>query len=252
MKQVIYILTLILLTSCGQKNTKQETTLDANSIATNSDTTNQQHLTDEQKCNITDFVPKGYVIFEQIKGDLNNDGIDDCVLIIKGTDKSKFVMHETFGELDRNRRGIIVLFNKKDYYELVAKNYDCFSSENEDGGLYFAPELSIKIEKGKLYLHYGHGRYGYWRYTFRHQNSDFELIGYDHSSNRGPVIQDAVSINFLTKKKLFKDNINKDKENSDEEYVEDVFIEKWSAIKIDKLLKLSEIKDFDVLDMRSY
>ncbi|MGL4469731.1 MAG: hypothetical protein ACRCT3_06080 [Aeromonas hydrophila] len=34
-----------------------------------------------------DFVPKGYVVFEKIEGDLNKDGQSDMVIVIKGTDK---------------------------------------------------------------------------------------------------------------------------------------------------------------------
>ncbi len=197
-----------------------------------------------QKQNPTNFLPKGYVIFEKINGDLNNDGIVDCVLVIKGTDKNYFVSDKYRGQLDRNRRGIIILFNKNDYYELALKNYDCFSSENEEGGVYFAPELSIEIKKGNLYAHYGHGRYGYWKYTFRFKNSDFELIGYDQSNNRGPLIESETSINFLNKKKQEKVNTNENAEGDDE-----VFKETWKNISVNKLIKLSEIKDFDDLDM---
>ena len=75
----------------------------------------------ELKQNPSDYLPKGYVIFEKIIGDLNKDGIEDCVLIIKGTDTSKIITDEYRGKLDRNRRGIIVLFNKKDHYELAVK-----------------------------------------------------------------------------------------------------------------------------------
>ncbi|MBL7973320.1 MAG: hypothetical protein JNJ85_00310, partial [Candidatus Kapabacteria bacterium] len=57
------------------------------------------------KSNLADFIPKGYILFEPINGDLNKDGIDDCVLIIKGTDKQYIVKDEYRGELDRNRRG---------------------------------------------------------------------------------------------------------------------------------------------------
>jgi hypothetical protein len=201
----------------------------------------------EQKPNPIDFLPKAYVVFEKINGDLNKDSIEDCVLIIKATDKNNIVTDEYRGQLDRNRRGIIVLFNKNDHYELVVKNYDCFSSENEDGGVYFAPELYIEIREGNLYVHYGHGRYGYWNYTFRYHNSDFELIGYDQSDNRGPVIESEISINFLTKKKQEKVNTNENDEGGDE-----VFKETWINISIDKLIKLSEIKDFDELDMSVY
>ena len=191
----------------------------------------------------TDFLPKGYVVFEKINGNLNKDSLEDCILIIKGTDTSKNVKDEYRGNLDRNRRGIIVLINKKDFYELAVKNYDCFSSENEDGGAYYAPELSIEIKKGNLYVQYAHGRYGYWNYTFRFQHSDFELIGYQES-NGGVIIDSETSINFLTKKKQEKVNTNKNAQGGDE-----VFKKTMKNINVNKLIKLSEIKDFDELNM---
>ena len=199
----------------------------------------------EQRKELTKFLPKGYVIFDEVYGDLNKDGIEDCVVIIKGIDKNNIIKDEYRGELDRNRRGVIILFNKKGSYELVVKNYDCFSSENEDGGVYFAPELSVEIKKGNLYFHYGHGRYGYWDYTFRFQNSDFELIGYDESDNFGPITNAQTSINFLTKKKLYRVNTNQNAETDGEE----IFKETWTKIKVEKFIKLSEIKDFDELEV---
>lgn len=193
---------------------------------------------------IAEFIPAGYKIFQEIHGDLNKDGLEDCAIIIKATKKENIITDEYRGKLDRNRRGIIVLFKVKEDYVLATKNYDCFSSENEDGGVYFAPELDVSIEKGKLYVHYGHGRYGYWTYTFRHQKADFELIGYDSSDNYGPVVNSETSINFLTKKKVTKTNTNENAESGDE-----VFEEKTEKIKVDKLIQLSEIKDFDELEI---
>ncbi|WP_418512130.1 hypothetical protein [Corallibacter sp.] len=200
-----------------------------------------------QKSQPSDFIPKGYVVFEKYFGDLNNDGLEDCVLIIKKTDSSHIVLNRFDKKVDKNRRGIIVLFKNEKGYEFVDKNYNCFSSENEDGGVYFAPELWIEIKNKKLYVHYGHGRYGYWEYTFRFQNSNFELIGYDSSSNHGPIINTITSINFLTKKKLIKKNTYENAEGNDE-----IFKEIWSNIDIENLIKLSEIKDFDELDMYHY
>ena len=190
------------------------------------------------------LLPAGFVLFKEIHGDLNKDGLEDCVVIMKGTDKENFVVDEYRGKLDRNRRGIMILFNKgDDRYEVKAINLTCFSSENEDGGVYFPPELWVYIEKGNLYFHYGHGRYGYWKYTFRHKDNDFELIGYDSGNHRGPVIESEVSINFLTKKKLNRVNVNEDAEGGDE-----VFEETWSNIDVRELIKLSEINDFDDFD----
>lgn len=201
----------------------------------------------EQKKNPTDFIPKSYVVFEKINGDLNKDGIEDCVLIIKGTNKSEIISDEYRGKLDRNRRGIIILFNKNDHYELAVKNQNCFSSENEEGGVYYAPELSIEIKKGNLYISYAHGRYGNWGYTFRFQNSDFELIGYNESNNHGPVVNSETSINFSTKKKLVKVNTN---ENADSG--EEVFETTTKKININRLIRLSEIKDFTEFDTSKY
>lgn len=194
-----------------------------------------------------DFIPAGYTIFNTTYGDLNHDGQNDCVLIIKKTDPSQIVTNRFDQVVDRNRRGILVLFKTRNGYQLASKNYSCFSSENEDGGVYFAPEMSVEIDNNKLYIYYAHGRYGYWKYTFRFQNSNFELIGFDSSSNQGPVVNTVTSINFLTKKKLVKENTNLNAEGQDE-----LFKETWSAIQIAHLIKLWEILDFDTLQMFDY
>ncbi len=197
-----------------------------------------------QSKELLSFIPKGYVEFQKYFGDLNKDGQDDCVLIIKATNKNNIVLNRFDEKVDRNRRGIIVLLKNENVFQLADKNYDCFSSENEDGGVYFAPELWIEFERGNLIVHYGHGRYGFWRYIFRFQNSNFKLIGFDSSSNHGPIVNSQTSINFLTKKKLVRENINNEDEGGDE-----IFKETWSNIKIENLIKLSDIKDFDELEM---
>ena len=201
------------------------------------------------KQNANDFIPQGFVLSGTSIGDLNKDGVDDKVLLIKGTDKGAYEKNE-FGEfVDRNRRGIIVLFKKDNQYQMVLKNLNCFSSENEDGGAYYAPELSLEINKGNLYIHCAHGRYGYWKYTFRYRNSDFYLIGYD-SSEGGEVVEKETSINFLSKKKQEKVNTNESAEGGDEE-----FRETWTNISVTKLLKLRDIKDFEnfeEVDMLKY
>lgn len=195
----------------------------------------------------TEFIPPGYVVFEEIRGDLNKDGLEDSVFIIKGTNKSKIVIDKFAGELDRNRRGIIIVFGGKNQYQLILENRECFSSENEDGGFYFPPDLRIYIKNGVLRLHYLHGRYGFWIYKFRYQNSDFELIGYDRSCARGPVVEVTTSINFLTKKMLIKKNINQDAESGEEQ-----FAETWYKFRLPKLLLLRKIHDFDRFSIESH
>ncbi|MGL4584919.1 MAG: hypothetical protein ACRCVU_18290 [Flavobacterium sp.] len=187
------------------------------------------------------YVPMGYSLNEVIKGDLNKDGQEDIVLIIKGTDKDMLLPNQWDTDIvDKNRRGIIILFKKGDSYEVAVKNYSCFSSENEDGGVYYAPELYFEIKNSILYINYAHGRYGNWGYVFRYQNSDMELIGYNSHSNRGPIALSEVSINFSTKKRLDRENLNADKGDD----LEEKFVDTWSTIDLPKRIKLSEIKDF--------
>ena len=76
---------------------------------------------------------------------------------------------------------------------------------------------------------------------------EFELIGYDSNNNRGPITNTKTSINFLTKKKLIKENTNENAEGGDE-----IFKKNWNNIEIKKLIKLSKIKDFDQLNMYNY
>ena len=198
----------------------------------------------ELKADPEEFIPDGYVLFSGCEGDLNKDGKPDVVLMIKGTEESKWVDHEYRGRLDRNRRGLIILFKRDGGYELIAENDECFSSENEDGGVYYAPELDFYIKNNTLILHYAHGRYGYWKYIFRYQNNDFELIGYFGSYDRGPVVINITDVNFSTRTCVYKENIN-----ADEDEAEEKFKVKTIKFKRKNLIKLSEITDFDELDL---
>ncbi|GHB35723.1 hypothetical protein [Mongoliitalea lutea] len=86
--------------------------------------------------NYTDFLPHGYVLLKEIKGDLNKDGLEDRVWIIQGSDEELFIEDEYCGTLNRNLRGILILFQKEQTYEVVLENNACFPSESEDGGVY--------------------------------------------------------------------------------------------------------------------
>jgi hypothetical protein len=206
-------------------------------------TTNAFSQTTTKTANFpNEFVPPGYVVFEETRGDLNKDNQEDYVFIIKGTDKKNIVTDNDRGELDLNPRGIIIAFKNNGKYELALENRHCFSSENEDGGVYFAPELDVSIEKGNLLVHYAHGRYGYWNYNFRYQHADFELIGYNSSQRRGPIEERFTSINFSTKKMLTKVNVNQDAEGGDE-----IFKESWKRFSLPKPIKLRDIVLFDNL-----
>ncbi|MDP9959239.1 hypothetical protein [Chryseobacterium lathyri] len=240
----LFFLPLLMVAGCSKEGKKPEPTEKSSASAAAVSGSEKAEPGIKIKKDPSDFIPEGYKIFEKSFGDLNKDGAEDCILIIKKVDPSNIITDESRGKLDRNRRGLIILFKKNDGYELAAKNETCFSSENEDGGVYYAPELSVYAEKEKLYIHYAHGRYGYWTYTFRYGLSDFELIGYDESSNTGPRVNSTTSINFLTGKQLDKTNVNEGAESDGE-----VFEDTWRKVKTTKLMTLSEIRDFDKLEV---
>ena len=258
MKKAVIILSAIALTasSCNQA-TKKATTVavDTATVVTypisEEDTVSPEKdgISHEIAENFANFLPKRYRLFDVISGNLNKDGKKDTVLIVKAKYRRNFVVDEYRGTLDRNRRGMIILLSNNEHFT----HLDCFSSEHEGGGAYYAPELWFYIKKGNLYIHYGHGRYGYWRYTFRYKNYgdyfDFALIGYDDERNySGPVVESATSINFLTKKKQTKVNTNPDAESGHE-----IFKEAWENIDYDTDdLILSKITDFDGFNVHDH
>ena len=235
-------LLLISSTGCNDSSNLLDKEKDESSQSENQNEANEASE-NETAMAPSDFVSDEYAIFDKIFGDLNDDGQEDCIVITKGTDPNKVVLDEYFGEMDRNRRGIIILFKDGNTYEQIAKNENCFSSENEDGGVYFPPELGIEIKKGKLYVNYAHGRYGNWKYTFRYQENDFKLIGYDQTDMQGPILHYSYSYNFLSGRKLTKENINFYSENPENEELK----ETWEDLKKSKLISLSSVEDFDDL-----
>ena len=200
------------------------------------------------------FIPKGYRLFEELHGDLNGDGKDDYVAIIKGTDKEQVVKSENSdnGELiDRNRRGILIFFNNGNDYQLALDSRSCFASENEEGGTYFPPELSVSTGRGNLYIAYDWGKYGTWKYTLRYRNGEFVLIGYDAYSREMSVsgeeereievVETNSSYNLLTKKVFVKTVTSYTDGGSKTD-------EKWDAFVVNRLVKLIDIQDFSEFD----
>lgn len=194
----------------------------------------------KDKAKYNAFVPANYRLFSATTGDLNKDGMQDAVLIVKATNPKAWVDHEYQGKLDRNRRGIVVLLGEKATYKKIMQNLSVFSSENEEGGVYFPPELWIEIKNNRLNVHYGHGRYGYWNYNFRYEANNFRLIGYDRSEHRGPLLESDTSINFLTGKKRYRENLIQDEEQDPK------FKETWTKVNYPPIY-FSNIKDMDEL-----
>jgi hypothetical protein len=182
-----------------------------------------------------DFVPAGYKILQEVMGDLNKDSLEDCVLLI-------------VGKKDESRCGIVIVFNKGEYYENMLENRNIFSYEKSDFAFFFAPSAEIAITKGVLNINttFRHGAgaiYYMHSYKFRYQNSDFELIGYDYSHHE-PATLCSRSINLLSKKMHGK-CVDVDGEGK-------VFDEEWKNITIKKPIILRKIVSLDEMSESAF
>lgn len=184
--------------------------------------------------NLSNHIPEGHYLQNFMKVDLNQDGKTDYLLLTKSR-SLEGIEENRFGQIvDRNRRGIIILLNQADGYQKVTENLTLFDSEYEDGGVYFAPDLWIYDDKDKITFHYGHGRYGYWFYTFRLQDHALKLIGFEAHSNRGPDPISIISVNYLTKRLKYARNIT-------ESQFDEKWVEQWKTMPNLPLLDLNEI-----------
>ena len=195
-----------------------------------------------QHKNALQFIPENYVLYQKLNADLNYDGILDCILIIKNTNPEYIVVNSFDKTVDRNRRGILILFKNKKGYQLIDKNINCFYSENEEGYGYYAPQLTLEVDKGDIIFNFEHGKYGNWNYRFRRFNTSYQLIRYENTSSNGPKINSEVTVDFLAKQKKIKTNINEDDEGNNP-----IFKETITNFNIDQLVQLSTIKTFENL-----
>lgn len=158
------------------------------------------------------FVPKGWKLESGQKGDLDKDGKDDLLILLRMDDAKNVIQHDGLGRnpFDTNPRILAVAFAgaaDKPYrlalqnHTLIARPEDPVLDDplSETGG--------VAIERGalKVALHLfssaGSWGMGLTTYSFRHGRRGFELIGFDRSTtNRGDGSVEEVSINYLTGK----------------------------------------------------
>ncbi|MCA9804373.1 MAG: hypothetical protein KC777_20530 [Cyanobacteria bacterium HKST-UBA02] len=168
-----------------------------------------------------DFVPRGWTVLAKAAGDLNDDRIEDCALVVKGeSEKFKVRNFDKLGVdlFDTNPRILIILFGEKAGYKLATASKTIVPIP--DTPLMEEPVSELVVKDGVLEFEVqetfnaGSWRISISRYKFRFEKGDFYLIGADTDEiHRGNGDQIEVSYNFLTGKAAVKlSNMSDDNE----------------------------------------
>ncbi len=134
------------------------------------------------------LIPKNYSIVDTIKGDLNNDGIDELV-VAYNTEK------ESEDNFESVLRELIIYRKEKNKWTLWVKSKDALYG-SRDGGMMGDPFEEIEIKKGILFVRQSGGSSWKWGHTdkYRYQDGKFYLIGY--SSNYGKPCEYWTDVDF--------------------------------------------------------
>ena len=136
-------------------------------------------------------IPDGWAMQWTTQGDLNADGIADHVLILKRS-----------GETGDGPRRLLITFGKSEGADAVAADTETFLPTVENGADPLATDNPLSVKRGALqvYVEGTATAISHETFTFRYQNSAFELIGYDASNQmRATGDFEETSINYSTR-----------------------------------------------------
>ena len=136
------------------------------------------------------------------------------LIFVKGNSPQYFEKDDFDSTITHNRnpRGVLLVKKVGFKYEIVTQNLDFLDSGEENGGVYFAPELSIGVSQKKLIIDYNHGRYGNWGCEYSFNGNDFVVTKYYLNESSSGITEDVVrfSINFTDKIITYSHIINED------------------------------------------
>ena len=153
---------------------------------------------------VKDFVPKGWKIEEDVKGDLNQDGIVDHALKLIEIDPAPKA-----DEMVDLSRALVIVFGGNDGLKRAAvagKILQCTACGGAFYGVMPAP-ANVSIAKGVLTVSNDHGSRWVtevtYKFRFDEQPNMFILIGFDYvSRDRAEGSVTTESTNYLTGKRI--------------------------------------------------
>lgn len=169
------------------------------------------------------FVPAQWKLEAKAAGNLNGDNLPDSALVLHMADPANLVPldWDPNQKYDSNPRMLVILFGRKGGgYTLASADQKLIprrENQNQDD-----PFEEVAIANGTLrvkmhlFMSAGGWEMGGSAFTFRWQDGDFKLIGFEGDTvmrNSGET--EEVSVNYLTGRKLVKrGNIGTDKQTT--------------------------------------
>lgn len=159
--------------------------------------------------NAQGFVPNGWSMEHSARGDLDRDGRDDLLLVLRMRDPRNILRNDGLGtdELDTNPRLLVVAFREGARYRRVLQDHTLIPRHDDPVADDYLAEDPVAIVRGtaRIRLHFWRsaGGWGTWnrRFTFRWQDGCFRLVGFDHDQlQRNSGFTERTSINYLTRR----------------------------------------------------
>lgn len=153
------------------------------------------------------FVLAGWKIEIQHKGDLNADGADDLLMVLRRDDPANVLKNEGLGEnpLDTNPRILAAAFAVGKTYRLALENHTLIPRHINPTLEDALSDGDVTIDRGSILVQMKFfANAGSWEmfnasYRLRYRNGRFGLIGYDRVSvHRASGEVNEISINYLT------------------------------------------------------
>ncbi len=176
---------------------------------------------------IENIVPHNwYIIDSTTLGDLNNDGINDLVIVIKKKDPKNVLTNSEIGNdsIDINPRILAIYFKNKNscLKKQLQNNNFIYVNRNPTieepfQGISIAPEGGLQID---FQLFYNAGSWYTYNesYFFKYKNDSFELIKYSKLAvNRATMESEEEKVNFLKGETTYTTETFKE-EDKDKEY----------------------------------
>lgn len=143
-------------------------------------------------------IPKYYSIVQSVKGDLDNDTIEELA-----------VAYNTLKQLEEdggNSPRELILYKKKNNIWIPWKKSTQALFGSDEGGIMGDPFEEMSIEKNVLFIRQSGGSSWKWGHTdkYRFQNNDFYLIGYESFFGKYCNYWKKIDFNISTGKIIFK------------------------------------------------